>query len=200
MKPPAEFANRDDIDPNKWGKKPNLDNPDDRNEETINGYILYCWNYYKGKYDDALLWEYFREDFDGWTKEIFTLGNAQLVREFRDFLRTYGCFVSRDGTSVPAALQKTLEEEEQHQWTEDEIKYQLKYVKKFYSLWNPNNMQSDKTPDETPDETLDKTLKSLPGKPHREQQSEPPHTPYKHWNPKDNFGGKNPHQDPPDQH
>jgi hypothetical protein len=52
-KPPAEFADRDDIDPKKWGKKPNLNNPDDLNEETINGYILYCWNYYKGKYDES---------------------------------------------------------------------------------------------------------------------------------------------------
>ena len=63
-KPPAEIASRGDINISKWGKRLNPKNEEDLNEETVNGYILYCMDYYKGKYDDITLWEYFREDFE----------------------------------------------------------------------------------------------------------------------------------------
>ena len=72
----AEFANRDNINFKKQGKKPNLNNPNNINKETINRYILYCQNYYKGKYNNTILQEYFREDFDGQIKEIFVLSNT----------------------------------------------------------------------------------------------------------------------------
>ena len=52
-KPPVEFADRDNINPKKQGKKLNFNNPNNFNEETINGYILYYWNYYKGKYNNV---------------------------------------------------------------------------------------------------------------------------------------------------
>ena len=51
-KPPAKFTDRDDINFKKQGKKPNFNNPNNLNKETINGYILYCQNYYKGKYNN----------------------------------------------------------------------------------------------------------------------------------------------------
>jgi len=148
-KPPADIASRGDINISKWGKRFDPKNEEDLNEETVNGYILYCMDYYKGKYDDIALWEYFREDFEGWTKDTFALGNSNLVREFQDWLRIYGCYVRRDGKSVASALQETLEEEEQHEWTEKEIEYQLKSLKKFYSQWNPNNSILQATPKPT---------------------------------------------------
>jgi hypothetical protein len=81
-KPPADIASRGDINISKWGKRFDPKNEEDLNEETVNGYILYCMDYYKGKYDNIALWEYFREDFKGWTKDKFAFGNSNLVRKF----------------------------------------------------------------------------------------------------------------------
>ena len=89
--PPPEITSKHRIDVDKWGEDFNANNEDDLNKETVNGYILFYQKYYKDKYNDIALWEYFREDFKGWTKDIFVLGTATTVREFRDFLRTNGC-------------------------------------------------------------------------------------------------------------
>ena len=73
------------YDEAKWGERFDPKNEDDLNKETVNGYILWHMDYYKGRYDDIVLWEYFREDFEGWTKDTFALGNNRLVGDFRDF-------------------------------------------------------------------------------------------------------------------
>jgi hypothetical protein len=54
-KPPADIASRGDINISKWGKRFDPKNEEDLNEEIVNGYILYCMDYYKGKYDNIVL-------------------------------------------------------------------------------------------------------------------------------------------------
>jgi hypothetical protein len=81
-KPPADIASRGNINISKWGKRFDPKNEEDLNEEIVNRYILYCMDYYKGKYDNIALWEYFREDFKGWTKDTFAFGNSNLVCKF----------------------------------------------------------------------------------------------------------------------
>ena len=103
-KPPAHIVDEYDIDHGKWGQDFDPNNPDNLNKETVNGYILYCIEYYKKEYDDIRLWEAFREDFAGWKKETFALGNARVVREFRDWLRAHGVWVRRDGGPVAIVL------------------------------------------------------------------------------------------------
>ena len=78
----AEIASRGDININKWGKRLDPKNEEDLNEETVNRYILYYMDYYKGKYDNIALWEYFREDFKEWIKNTFAFGNSNLVCKF----------------------------------------------------------------------------------------------------------------------
>jgi len=41
------------------------------NEQDLNGFLLYCMAHYKdSEYNNTALWEYIKEDFVRWTKEI----------------------------------------------------------------------------------------------------------------------------------
>jgi hypothetical protein len=108
--------------------------------------------YYKSKeYDDICLWEYFREDFKGWTLDIWTLGSKAIIREFRDFLRENGVYVLKDKALIAMNVQAVLDEEEQHKWTKREIEHQIRTMRKFNSRWNPDEPESPNEP-ESPDE------------------------------------------------
>ena len=49
----------------------------------VNGFLLYCIIFYRNRYyADLQLWEYFREDFAGWTADTWALGNANIVWDF----------------------------------------------------------------------------------------------------------------------
>ncbi len=97
--------------------------------------------YYKdSKYNNTILWEYMKEDFIGWTKETWAPVNKDIVWEFCDFLRENGVFVPKDGGSIRDNIQEqVLDAKEEHKWTPQEIKYQLRTIKKFNSQWNPSN-------------------------------------------------------------
>ena len=97
----------------KWGNSFDPTNENDLNTDTVNGYIMYYIQYYqREKLRDRILWEYFREDFEGWTKDIFNLGHKNLVRVLRDHLRVYGCYVGRDRRTLSINLQITIKKEE----------------------------------------------------------------------------------------
>ena len=49
----------------------------------VNGFLLYYIVFYRNRcYADSQLWEYFREDFVGWTADTWALGNANIVWDF----------------------------------------------------------------------------------------------------------------------
>jgi len=57
-----------DIDLKTWNRDINLANA---KPQDLNGFLLYRMAHYKdSEYDDTALWEYIREDFVRWTKEI----------------------------------------------------------------------------------------------------------------------------------
>ena len=88
-------------------------------------------------------WEYFREDFMGWTADTWALGNINIVQNFRDFLRENGVFVPINGGNIGDNIQKqVLDAEKEHKWTPQEIEHQ----KKYNSRGNPNNGQPEAIP------------------------------------------------------
>lgn len=108
-------------------------------ESDVNGYILYNIAFYDIRgYHDTELWEVFKEDFDGWTIEIWDKANTKIRRDFRNFLRHNGVFVNKNGKSIAIAIQEVLDDKQEPKWTEKDIEAQLKISKKFCSRWNPN--------------------------------------------------------------
>ncbi|RKF61025.1 hypothetical protein GcM3_160017 [Golovinomyces cichoracearum] len=102
------------VDKEKWGK--NL------TEKVINGHILHTKLWYeKGDYEDYEMWEVFREDFEGWTTEIFNLGDTKILRDFRNFLVQNGVYIPRNGAKVLDALSKVVRDENYHEWIDQEI-------------------------------------------------------------------------------
>ena len=110
----------------------------------VNGFLLYRILFYRSRYyADSQLWEYFREDFMGWTANTWALGNIYIIWDFRDFLCEKGVFVPIDGGNIRNNIQKqVLNAKEEHKWTLQEIEHQ----KKFNSQGNPNNGQPQAIP------------------------------------------------------
>ena len=96
--------------------------------------------YIDSEYNDIMLWYCMKEDFVGWTKEIWALVKKDVVRDFRNFLRENGVFVPMDGSAIGDNIQEqVINAEEEHKWTPQEIEHQLCTTKKFNSRWNPND-------------------------------------------------------------
>ena len=71
----------------------------------VNGFLLHCIVFYRNRHwADSQLWEYFREDFVGWTADTWALGNASIIRDFRDFLRRNGVYVTENGNSIASNI------------------------------------------------------------------------------------------------
>ena len=133
---PEEYADR--VDKAKWGRAFDVDNDEDHTTPTVTGYILYRLTWYQEQsHNDYMLWEYFREDFQGWTKEIFSIGETDDVRYLRDHLRANGVYIPKDGKRIAENIANAVNEEEYHEWTEEEANEQLRLGKVFHSHWNP---------------------------------------------------------------
>jgi hypothetical protein len=125
------------IDKDKWGKDFEIENADFLTTKTITGHILYRMLFYKKRaYEDGQLWEYFKEDFEGWTTEIFALANTDLRRDLRNYLRDHGVFVVKDGKKIAERLADVVKNEEYHEWTDEEIKLQMSTSNTFNSRFN----------------------------------------------------------------
>jgi hypothetical protein len=65
MAPLAEHA-KYAYDEAKWGRQFNYEDESDINEETVNRFIMFYIKIYEKKgYNDIVLWDYFKEDFEG---------------------------------------------------------------------------------------------------------------------------------------
>jgi hypothetical protein len=90
--------------------------------ERVNGFLLYHILYYrKQSYTDYKLWEYFREDFEDWTLDIWKLGHTRVVREFRDFFRRNGVYVIKNRGLIAINIQAVITNLEELVWTQEEI-------------------------------------------------------------------------------
>ncbi|KAI6248072.1 hypothetical protein HI914_03182 [Erysiphe necator] len=71
---------------------------------------------------DRRLWKEFIGDFADWKLETFMIANYQACKDLRDFLRTNGVFIeSSPKIKVQESLLFTLNENEPHKWTLEEI-------------------------------------------------------------------------------
>lgn len=133
------------IEEKTWGKS--VDTLDERNqtEGILNGHItcvLRTWNMMG--ITDRALWNDFREEFDGWTLEIFKVANRAALKMLRFHLTTHGVWIRGGiGISFAKGLYDCLQEVTQHEWTDEEIEDHLKnHPDNFNSRWNPARGQS----------------------------------------------------------
>ena len=76
------------VDEDAWGQPFNVSDDNNHTEKVVNGYIIHMQLYYLDTdYRDYSLWEYYGEDFEGWTEELFDLADSRIRRSFRDYLR-----------------------------------------------------------------------------------------------------------------
>ena len=88
----------------------------------VNGFLLHYILFYRDRhYADSQLWEYFREDFARWTTDTWALGNVNIVRDFRDFLRRNGVYVAKNGNLITSNIQAVIISTEELIQTEAKI-------------------------------------------------------------------------------
>ena len=94
-------------------------NPENVNEQDLNGFLLYRMAHYKdSKYDDTALQEYMREDFIKQIKETQAPARKDIIWDFRDFLQENGVFIPKDGGAIKDNIQKqVINIKEEHKWT-----------------------------------------------------------------------------------
>jgi len=114
-----------------FGKQ--IDFSKDLTEGEINGYIAWriaIWE--DSQYRDRELWIAFIDDFDDFKKDTFDDYRSKL----RDYLRANGVFVRKQPRlSIVNELYNVLTEEEQHEWTKEEIEDQINSSHGFNSIF-----------------------------------------------------------------
>jgi hypothetical protein len=72
---------------------------------------------------DKDLWDLFQEDFENFTPATLTSIRTQHLKNLRNHLRGRGVYVAPNTkrTTIAQTLFDVIEEEEQHEWTDDEI-------------------------------------------------------------------------------
>ena len=139
---PEQYANK--ADKSKWGRKVDPTEKDEHTMEVITGYILNRkLLYQEEEYRDYLLWDYFQEDFEDWTEEMFLKSDTDELRKFRDYLRINGVYVERNRKRIAENLVTVIAQKEYHKWSRDEIQRQLELSHIFNSRWNPNSTTQD---------------------------------------------------------
>ena len=63
---------------------------------------------------------------------MFILGEINITRELRNYLRAYDIFIFRDGKRIAENLINIIIVSEYHEWIEIEINEKLKISKIFY--------------------------------------------------------------------
>ena len=102
-------------------KQFNINDPDMCTEEGATDYILDAITTYQElDFHDEDLWEVFREDFTGWTKENFDKADRKAIRLLKDHLRENGVWVfKKQAAPIAKALADVLLESKQHILTEE---------------------------------------------------------------------------------
>ncbi|KAH6667382.1 hypothetical protein B0J14DRAFT_642344 [Halenospora varia] len=128
------------IDKERWGDDLDTTDIEEADEKIITGHILYHIRYYQSqKLEDYRLWDNFRTDFEGWTRATFLAAKAKAVTILRDYLRDHGVFVAiANKRRIAENLADVCENEEFHEWTEEEVEYQMRNGNVFRSRFNPD--------------------------------------------------------------
>ncbi|KAJ5554994.1 hypothetical protein N7461_003464 [Penicillium sp. DV-2018c] len=86
----------------------------------------------------------FRDEFKGWTQDMFKVPSKWALKIIRLHLTTHGVWIRRDpGVSPAKGLYDCLQEDTQHEWSKEEIEAHLEiHPDDFNSGWNPARVQS----------------------------------------------------------
>jgi hypothetical protein len=133
---------QDWIDKEKWGKDLSQTEVREADEKVATGHILFSIRYYRDKqFEDYRLWDNFRNDFEGWTKDTFLKAGGRLITALRDHLRDHGVFVAiANQRRIAENLAEVCDsrKDEYHEWTEEEVEYQMRNGNVFRSRFNPD--------------------------------------------------------------
>jgi hypothetical protein len=108
----------------RWNEPFDFTNPSHLTSPVVSGYVLkILLRYRKGIFKGKRMWEYFKEDFKGFTQDTWKKANRQVTREMREILILREVWVkSVKGTSYGKVLQDCLQETAPHAWDDDDIK------------------------------------------------------------------------------
>ena len=114
----ADISKQIDEGQEKWSQGVDLMSTTD-----VNDYIqfkLLEYGHYKLLNDD--LWEQYKEDFADFTEAIFKTCNLAAICNLRTLLRNQGVWVKKDRrVTIAQSLHDTLREEDQTEWTKEQI-------------------------------------------------------------------------------
>ncbi|KAI0997263.1 hypothetical protein K3495_g10924 [Podosphaera aphanis] len=107
--------------------------------EFVNTHIVDCLEFYeKSKKFDKALFNRFKEDFDGWTVNIFKVANKNIHREFKDRLKNSGVCVGGRGQASDQ-LFHLLKCDQCPEWPADELELHPQKGTEFKSRrYNPD--------------------------------------------------------------
>ncbi|KAF7137004.1 hypothetical protein CNMCM5793_006755 [Aspergillus hiratsukae] len=133
------------IEETTWGKSVDTLDKENQTEEILNGHItciLRAWT--TMRITDLALWNDFKDEFNGWTLDTFKVANKTVLKMLRPHLTTHGVSIRiGPGISFAKGLHDCLQEDTQHEWTEEDIQDHLKeHPDNFTSRWNPARDQS----------------------------------------------------------
>ena len=92
-------------------------------------------DFLNGEYMDAGLWEWFREEFRGWTRQMFEEVKRTTRKRFKDALRQNGVYIGGEG-GLPGQLFRALTEAEQAGWTMAEREKEITAARARGEQWN----------------------------------------------------------------
>ena len=184
--PPVDYP----FNHETWGKTFRTEEPENWKEDIVNtNIVLMIVRWKNRKYRDFSLWEEFRESFEGWTQEQFTIATREALKELRTYLTSNGVWIRKQAGSNSYAkiLYEVLTEEQQHMWTPEEIEEQIQ-TGQFNSELNQlplqqPELQSTRTiepqsQDERPIRTIERTDLNTP----MDETPQPPIQPYRRFN------------------
>ncbi|RKF75725.1 putative powdery mildew-specific protein, partial [Golovinomyces cichoracearum] len=128
------------IDLSKWDDDEIDLNIEEANAKTLQTYIAQrlAW-YAEIDYTAGRLWELYREDFKKWTLGMMDKSKVDILYLLRDSLAKNGVYVPRDNRRLAIRLLEVVNEEEEHEWTQEEIEIQTKRGGGFSSSYVPSH-------------------------------------------------------------
>jgi hypothetical protein len=119
------MSDQQDYDLSKWKRGINAAELD---TDEINAFIDWkLTEYNKDKWRDDNMWEVYLEDFNTFTVDTFKACQQTLIRKLRSHLRSNGVWVKVDRrVTVAQSLFETLGEEDPTEWSNTEMREQLK--------------------------------------------------------------------------
>lgn len=126
------------------------------NKKQLNGFIALACEIYRTdnrNYTATRLHKEIKEDFEGWTTDMYKTANIRAWREFRETCITSGVSIrpAAAGVSYATVVQEMVEAENLAPWTPQHQTEKLEYTTKYQELLQENGPRGPKIPSSTPE-------------------------------------------------